>query len=240
MHTTYTSPKPPNFSHLAIIITNETHLITPYPCASARAHTHSRVHCKWTTTPCVPWSHMSSSIRNNADSKTAENNAKKKHTKNKTLSSKVDEREQRRKRQLTYCRRAILRCDAKRLSVRLSVCESDSSSKLEEEIWPPPALQNRRRVEASSPALQLPRCSLRVPTSAIATKLLQLLSPPGSTHHLLNQLTIYYLSVTVLRVTRVTVTHMLFIYPDESVILYLLRPCPRGVLLLVYHPNYCI
>ena len=129
MHTTYTSPKPPNFSHLAIIITNETHLITPYPCASARAHTHSRVHCKWTTTPCVPWSHMSSSIRNNADSKTAENNAKKKHTKNKTLSSKVDEREQRRKRQLTYCRRAILRCDAKRLSVRLSVCESDSSSR---------------------------------------------------------------------------------------------------------------
>ena len=173
MHPTYTSPKPPNFSHLAIIITNETHLITPYPCA--RAHTHSRVHCKRTTTPCVPWSHMSSSIRNNADSKTAENNAKKNIRKTK------------------HCRRRWTNvnsggsgnshiageryCDAMR-SVCPSVCLSvNLTAAVEKEIWPPPALQNRRRVEASSPALQLPRCSLRVPTSAIATKLLQLLSP---------------------------------------------------------------
>lgn len=44
MHTTYTSPEPPNFSHLAIIITNETHPITPYPCARARAHTQTHTH----------------------------------------------------------------------------------------------------------------------------------------------------------------------------------------------------
>lgn len=100
---------------------------------------------------------------------------------------------------------------------------------VEEEIWPPPALQNGRRAETSSPALQLPRCSRRVSTSAIATKLSYFnfsLSPLPPTHHLLNPLTIYFLPVTtVLGVT--SYTHAFFT-PVILSLKLLLRLCPGG------------
>ena len=113
---------------------------------------------------------------------------------------------------------------------------------VEEEIWSPPALQNRRRVEASSPALQLPRCSLRVPASAIATKLLQLLPPPllANTHHLLNLLTIYFLPATVLGVTRVTGDTHAFYLPRRVCHLLFTEALPPGTYLPVYYPKHCV
>ena len=239
MHTTYTSPEPPNFSHLAIIITNETHPVTPYPCACAHGHTlthslsgalqmnHNSVRPVVAHELLDPQRRWFKNRRKQCQKKTYENKTTvveggRTWTAAEAATHMLQESER-------YCHAGVMRCEA---SVRPSV---NLTAAVEEEIWPQPALQNWRKSGSIVPCPSTPSLFATTPDFRHSHWVTSTSPPhPTHTHSPLTKST-YYLLFTcpcARSYTSYRVTHMLFIYRGESVTYYLLWPCPRGVTLL--------
>ena len=188
MHTTYTSPEPPNFSHLAIIITNETHPVTPYPCACAHGHTlthslsgalqmnHNSVRPVVAHELLDPQRRWFKNRRKQCQKKTYENKTTvveggRTWTAAEAATHMLQESER-------YCDAGVMRCEA---SVRPSV---NLTAAVEEEIWPPPALQNWRKSGSIVPCPSTPSLFATTPDFRHSHWVTSTSPPPTLTHTL--------------------------------------------------------